>query len=86
MVRLKEKLLECLICQQRFSVVDVKNNLFFASTMICSSCYNSGVESRGQNDWCFGGYDQSYRECRVDCPDKRICRLYTKKSITKENA
>ncbi len=86
MIRLTEKNLECLLCQKRYSVDDVKKSLFFASTMVCAMCYSCAVKNRGQKDWCFGGYDKRYRECRVDCPDKRICRFFTrKKSMTQEN-
>ena len=74
---LAEKLLECVSCQQKFSVLDVKNSLFFVSTLTCSLCYNSAVGSQDKTAWCFGDFDAKHRNCRTDCPDKKICRLFT---------
>jgi hypothetical protein len=83
MILVKEKLLECVSCQAKFSVLDVKNSLFFVSTLTCSLCYNSAVRSQDKQAWCFGDFDAKHRNCRTDCPDKKICWLFTLKQIEK---
>jgi hypothetical protein len=76
-----EKVLECSLCQKKYGVDDVKNSSFFASTMTCALCYSSAV--RGDAQWCFGSFDIQHRDCRIECPDRRICKLYTKHEFQK---
>lgn len=72
-----EKIFECILCQQRFSVGDIKAQLYYVSTGVCSSCYDKGLEAKNQI-WCFGDFDaRRYNECRAICPDRKICREYT---------
>lgn len=74
---MRAKFLECVICAKRFSAKDVKDGKFFPSTQVCKECYSQGVVEN--NDvWCFGDYrPKEFRECRIDCPDRRVCRIFT---------
>jgi len=73
------KVLECVLCGERFTTKDVRISTFFPSTMVCASCYSLGV-SKNNADWCFGDYrPKEFRECRTDCPDRVICKRFTLK-------
>lgn len=79
------KLFRCLLCNGRFCLKDVGKE-FFPSTSICAKCYETGQQSE---NWCFGktdirdngrtvqfGYNASSFECKQECPDRKICKVF----------
>jgi len=82
-------MLECILCEKHFNTQDVTELKFFPSTGICFDCYKAGVDAPYQK-WCFGktniygpggrilnhGYDPDVRECRKECPDRKLCPLF----------
>lgn len=69
---------ECVMCSGRFTVEDVESGRYFPSTGGCFECYKTLAKNKRL---CFGKeklYDTSTLACRVECPDKRICRTFVK--------
>lgn len=82
----KDLVFECVRCAERFSVRNIEQGSFFASTLVCLECYTKAVEDES---WCFGTYDAAeHRECRVECPDRKVCKVVThsRKMRTSQNA
>ena len=79
-----ERILECILCAERFSLRNVEDGSFFASTLICKGCYTEGVKD---SEWCFGDFNAAeYRECRVECPDRKVCKVFTFQKRAKERS
>src|SRR6266581_3719237 len=88
---LKMKLMPCLLCQKKYSRADIKVGQYFPSTDICTDCYKRG-QRQSRKIWCFGkttrivkkagrklvlyAYSQDAVECKSECPDREICRLF----------
>ena len=82
-------MLECVLCRKRFRESDVRALLYFPSTRGCRSCYKHGQDAP-YSAWCFGkpvivgpngrvleyGYNEKARECREECPDRKICPMF----------
>ena len=79
------KVLECLLCQQRYSMEDIRNGLYQLETLVCSACY-AKMQRQPHHISCFGkptfillngkhlyGYNPKAEECRTKCPDRRVC-------------
>lgn len=84
-----KKLFECVECKETFSALDVRRGKFFVSTLVCEACYwlmkNGpyelscfGKETVVRGNKTFYGYDPDARECRRECPDRYICRVFVK--------
>lgn len=80
--------LQCVECFGKYSAEDVKQGLFFATTMVCKECYLAR-QNQPHSLSCFGkttlakngrivglGYDISAPECSGECPDRFICRAF----------
>lgn len=80
------KLLECLLCEQKYSREDIKRGMYQISTMICSPCY-ARMQRMPYERSCFGkgsemvngikvkfGNEPGAKECQSLCPDRFICR------------
>lgn len=79
------KVLECLLCAERYSRADVAAGLYRMETFICSLCYER-MQTAPYDVSCFGkptfeglrrqlGYDLKAQECCELCPDRKVCRL-----------
>ena len=87
-----KKLLECVECAGMYSGFDVQQGQFFVTTMVCLDCYQR-MQRAPYHVSCFGkptvttdgkvhhGYDADARECRLECPDRFICRVLVKRKI-----
>jgi len=67
----------------------VRTLSYFPSTRVCRSCYKRGQDAP-YSAWCFGkpvivgpngrvleyGYNEKARECREECPDRKICPIF----------
>jgi|HubBroStandDraft_5_1064220.scaffolds.fasta_scaffold00789_8 hypothetical protein len=73
-----ERILECVICQERFSVKDVKEGKYYPSTGVCHGCYVKAAAGN-KKVWCFGTFDLSQLECRTVCSDRKVCRGFPSK-------
>lgn len=71
------KLFQCVLCSEKFSTGDVVKGFYFASTGVCRGCYEKGQKTEN-SIWCFGSFSVEYLECRLDCPDRKICKVFTK--------
>ena len=80
------KVLECLLCKERYSQEDIKQGLYQISTFICSTCYRRRQRMPYEKS-CFGkpsiifngkyihyGYSEEQPECKSLCPDRIVCR------------
>lgn len=79
-------LLECLLCERRYSRRDVVEGRYWTETLVCSLCY-AKMQSKPHQLCCFGkptmanfnslkplpGYSPKSRECRQLCPDRNVC-------------
>ncbi len=79
----------CVVCKERFTEDDATKYTFFRATKVCFACYEAG-QKMGHRDWCFGkrdkknkagviirwGRDPEREECKVECPDRRICAAF----------
>lgn len=89
--RIKQlKVLRCLLCPGQFSLKDVLEGRYFASTGICTDCYRA-MRAAPYQVTCFGkkskvvqgkpvklGWEASAVECKSECPDRHICPLFAK--------
>lgn len=85
--QLKLPLLECRYCHGMYSVLDVEELLFFASTKICIECYIKMMEADYKKS-CFGkpsklhyktthfGFNLLSNECKTFCPDRHVCKFF----------
>ena len=74
-----QRILECVLCSERYSIKEVKDGRYFPSTGVCMECYrNAKIGSK--KSWCFGTFDGQAVECKAECLDRRICRQVTNKS------
>lgn len=72
--------LECVLCSELYSEIDIANFRYFVATRVCYTCYRS-LQKAPFNVSCFGkrkdskhlGYDSLAHECRELCPDRRVC-------------
>lgn len=84
------KVLRCLTCAGQFSWSDVEEGRYFASTGICLGCYQQMRSTPGRVS-CFGkhskivkgkpvyyGWEAGAVECKSECPDRAICKLFVK--------
>ena len=81
------KVLECLLCRQRYSHDDVASHRYWMETKVCSLCY-CAMQSKPHHVSCFGkptklvegnsrrlyGYNPNSPECSRWCPDREVCR------------
>jgi hypothetical protein len=81
--------MECILCERKFDLADVKILRFFPSTGVCFDCYHRGTKNK-RAAWCFGkgsitglggqvleyGYNPKARECQSECPDRKFCPLF----------
>ena len=74
-----ERILECVLCTERFSIKDVRESRYYPSTGVCHACYEKAAAGN-KKVWCFGEYDPSVSECRTECPDRRLCRSFANRS------
>lgn len=75
------KVLECVSCGDRYSSEHVELEKYYPSTGICRKCYQKGLKISDEI-WCFGGYNAiEYRECRIECPDRKVCKEFSKIKI-----
>ena len=68
--------LGCIICSEKFRLDQIGVS-FFISTGVCLVCYRVG-KLMSAEEWCFGKkeiYEPESQECRLLCPDRKICRL-----------
>lgn len=75
-----KKLLWCLICDEKFSLLDIEKGTYLSVTDICKECYKKMWKSE---QTCFGKvskYDRERQECRYFCPDKHICVQFVENS------
>lgn len=76
----EQKILECTLCMERYSVQDVKEGRYYPSTGVCDKCYVKA--SKGNKKvWCFGEFDKLASECRTECQDRRICKAFSTSKI-----
>ena len=81
-----KKILECLLCFERYSVKQILAGEYQLETMICSYCY-AKMQQAPYEKSCFGkpsqmingvkkhlGYNPLAPECRERCPDRNVCR------------
>ncbi len=76
-------LLECLLCQDKFSEDAVPKKEFYLETLICKKCYKRAQELPAKV-WCFGklhrrgspGFSEGNVACQTLCPDRVICRRF----------
>jgi hypothetical protein len=81
-VRTKE-LVPCLLCSKRYSVQDVQEGRYFASTGVCMSCYEE-MAKKPISASCFGkktvgqqfGYNSRAIVCAKICPDREVCKQF----------
>lgn len=86
---LDKKLIPCTLCQERFSLRDVREGRFVAETLICRGCYEKRQKA-GFAETCFGkeggqgweGYNERALECRGLCPDRNVCRKFVRSGKT----
>lgn len=71
-----ERILECVLCRERYSVQDVKAGKYYPSTGICLACYEKALQGN-KKIWCFGEFEPSVSECRAECPDRRPCKRFS---------
>jgi hypothetical protein len=74
-----DRILECVLCSERFSVKDVKEGRYFPSTGVCLGCYDK-AKSGNKKLWCFGQFDGQAIECKAECLDRRLCKQVTNRS------
>jgi hypothetical protein len=70
-------MLECLLCKEKYDLLDVKKLRYFLDTRICGVCYRQGQKAP-ITVWCFGkpkAFSLKKVECSKLCPDRRICKL-----------
>lgn len=85
---------QCLRCKKRFTLRDLRRGRFHISTCICDGCYKQ-MQAQKSEVCCFGksnkvvkgkvvsyGYDAKARECRSECPDRNICKVYVLRKTT----
>jgi len=85
----KKALLKCLICDEAFTLLDVRAGSYVGATGICIWCY---LEMKEDTSTCFGketvgkvlGYDQEAIECQTFCPDKEVCQEFVKDTVSKK--
>lgn len=78
-----KKILECVLCIQRYSLSDVESGRYHLETLVCSPCYAS-MQAASFSVSCFGkpsevgkkekGYVAEDQECQSLCPDRKVCR------------
>ena len=85
----KNEIIPCVLCDEKFSEQDVRDGLYFISTMVCKKCY-VGMQKQPHSISCFGkltvkegrrkllGYDSEAAECSGECPDRFVCRAFVK--------
>ncbi len=77
---MKSVQLECVLCNEFYTEIDIENFRFFPSTRVCYNCYRQ-MQKQDYAISCFGkktedkklGYNGMAEECRELCPDRRIC-------------
>lgn len=80
------KVLECLLCENKYSKEDIEKGNFQIATLICSFCY-ARMQNMPYEKSCFGkpslialngkkyfGYNPKAEECSRLCPDRSVCR------------
>lgn len=81
----KDQVFSCELCEEPYSLADIKELRFFPSTGICYACYRKGA-SAPPEVWCFGKkekYKPELRECSELCPDRVLCPLFVSGAIVK---
>lgn len=86
----KSRVLECIECRERFSLVDVAYLRFFPEGMTCLNCYRKLCEVP-RRICCFGkenqpeeeeyGYDPKEEACSALCMDRYPCSLFVSGKI-----
>jgi hypothetical protein len=84
----KTPILACRLCGKKFSIRDISEGAFFASTKGCLECYNSLMQ-QPYSQSCFGkpsllynlktfafGHNGKVPECKSFCPDREVCRTF----------
>lgn len=79
------KVLECIECRIKFSLSDVRQGLYSATSLTCSVCLKK-ISAAGAENTCFGrkkelhnnrtvteGYSEADAECRLHCRDRAAC-------------
>ena len=90
------KLMQCILCNKRFSEKDVEELRYFPEQGICFKDYYDGFK-QDHRTWCFGkrntvdpdtgkitryGFDpQKSDDCKKLCPDRKVCRLFVSREI-----
>ncbi len=79
------RVLECVVCTERYSREDVLSGLYQITTKVCSLCYER-MQASPHKVNCFGksdvilldgtrlrGYSRTSHECQNLCPDRALC-------------
>src|SRR6185503_1135643 len=73
---MSRKIIQCLICDKKYSVEDILSSKYFVDTLVCLVCYN---RMQADKRCCFAKeYDASAEECSRFCPDRSICVQFVK--------
>jgi hypothetical protein len=85
------RLLLCGECGKLFSLTDVRQGRYVASSLACSECLTK-MQGRSVNSTCFGkakvvqdgrvlrqGFSESNAACRLHCRDRVACKIYAAK-------
>lgn len=89
----KLRCLECVECEGEFTVGAIREGRFFVSTMTCATCHGK-MQQASPSESCFGkakrpdreGYSKADVECRLHCPDRKVCRKFVKGELPVKNA
>lgn len=82
----EKKLVECLLCNERYSKHSIIEGGFYLESGVCKSCYNK-MQLQSQTLSCFGklpskklhGYNSENIVCSSICPDRVACAQYISK-------
>ena len=86
------KVLECLLCKERYSQADIEAGLYQLETFVCSFCY-AKMQKQPHHVSCFGkptyilpnkrlfGYNPNTPECARWCPDRKVCSRIIKGGV-----
>ena len=90
------KVLECLLCKERYSLEDIKQGNYHISTFVCSACYRRRQNMPYEKS-CFGkpsiilngkyihyGYSEEQPECKSLCLDRAVCRRVARGRLVAE--
>jgi hypothetical protein len=86
---MEARILECVRCTGRFSLLDVKSGRYVVETLTCRTCHKQ-MQKAPVTESCFGkektstteGYSEADVECRLHCRDRKVCRQFIQKGNT----